>query len=344
MTETAERIVLASRPVGEPTLDNFRLQELPIPQPGPGQMLLRTLWLSLDPYMRGRMSDAPSYAKPVGIGGVMEGGTVSEVIASNVPRFAKGDIVVGRAGWQTHALSDGSSLQKVDPTRAPIQTALGVLGMPGMTAYMGLLEIGKPAAGETVVVAAASGAVGSVVGQIARIKGARAVGIAGGPDKCRYVTEELGFEFLHRPPGTRSRCPSGHGLPERHRRLFRECRRCSGKTVPDEHYHEHVTVYHVKDRGLVVLSSCSHRGVVNAVKQAQEVSGVDKLHALLGGFHLGPAPMDYTKHIASEIVDLKPDIVVPMHCSGENFVEAMREIAPDRLFLGSTGATLTFGA
>jgi 7,8-dihydropterin-6-yl-methyl-4-(beta-D-ribofuranosyl)aminobenzene 5'-phosphate synthase len=118
----------------------------------------------------------------------------------------------------------------------------------------------------------------------------------------------------------------------------------AGKTVPDEHYHEHVTVYHVKDRGLVVLSSCSHRGVVNAVKQAQEVSGVDKLHALLGGFHLGPAPTDYTKHIVSEIVELKPDIVVPMHCSGENFVEAMREIAPDRLFLGSTGATLTFGA
>jgi len=157
-------------------------------------MLLRTLWLSLDPYMRGRMSDAPSYAKPVGIGEVMEGGTVSEVVTSNVHRFAKGDIVVGRTGWQSHALSDGSSLQKVDPTRAPIQTALGVLGMPGMTAYMGLLEIGKPVAGETVVVAAASGAVGSVVGQIARIKGARAVGIAGGPDKCRYVTEELGFD------------------------------------------------------------------------------------------------------------------------------------------------------
>ena len=194
MTETIERIVLASRPVGEPTLDNFRSEKLPITQPGPGQMLLRTLWLSLDPYMRGRMSDAPSYAKPVGIGDVMEGGTVSEVVASNVPRFAKGDIVVGRTGWQTHALSDGSGLQKVDPTRAPIQTALGVLGMPGMTAYMGLLEIGKPAAGETVVVAAASGAVGSVVDQIARIKGAHAVGIAGGPEKCRYVTEELGFD------------------------------------------------------------------------------------------------------------------------------------------------------
>lgn len=118
----------------------------------------------------------------------------------------------------------------------------------------------------------------------------------------------------------------------------------AGKTVADEHYHEHATVFHVKDRGLVVLSSCSHRGVVNTVKQAKEMSGVDKLHALLGGFHLGPAPMDYTRHITQEIVDLKPDIVVPMHCSGDNFVQAMREIAPDRLFVGSAGATLTFGA
>ena len=170
-------------------------------------MLLRTLWLSLDPYMRGRMSDAPSYAKPVGIGDTMEGGTVSEVVASNLPRFGKGDIVVGRTGWQTHALSDGSGLQKVDPTRAPIQTALGVLGMPGMTAYMGLLEIGKPAAGETVVVAAASGAVGSVVGQIARIKGCRAIGIAGGPEKCRVVTEEFGFDAAidYREPGLRKK-------------------------------------------------------------------------------------------------------------------------------------------
>src|SRR5271169_742642 len=215
MTEAAERIVLASRPVGEPTLDNFRLEELPIPQPGPGQLLLRTLWLSLDPYMRSRMSDAPSYAKPVGIGDVMEGGTVSEVVTSNVPRFAKGNIVVGRTGWQTYALSDGSSLQKVEPTRAPVQTALGVLGMPGMTAYMGLLEIGKPAAGETVVVAAASGAVGSVVGQIARIEGARAVGIAGGLDKCRYVTEELGLDACidHRAPDLAAKlkeaCPKG---------------------------------------------------------------------------------------------------------------------------------------
>src|SRR5262249_45005429 len=145
-------------------------------------------------------------------------------VASDVPQFAKGDIVVGRTGWQTHALSDGSGLQTVDPTRAPIQTALGVLGMPGMTAYIGLLEIGKPATGETVVVAAASGAVGSVVGQIARIKGAYVVGIAGGPEKCRYVTDELGFDACidHRTSDF-----GGHpygSLPERYRRLFRECR------------------------------------------------------------------------------------------------------------------------
>src|SRR5450759_2140377 len=139
MTETVQRIVLASRPVGEPTLDNFRLEELPTPQPGPGQMLLRTLWLSLDPYMRGRMSDAPSYAKPVGIGDAMEGGTVSEVVASNVPRFAKGDIVGGRTGRQSDVVAGSASLQKVERTRAPSRTALGVLGMPGMTAYVGLL-------------------------------------------------------------------------------------------------------------------------------------------------------------------------------------------------------------
>ena len=194
MPDTARRIVLASRPVGEPKPSDFRLEEFPVPAPGAGEVLLRTLWLSLDPYMRGRMSDAPSYAAPVGIGEVMEAGTVSEVAASNNDKFAKGDIVLSRAGWQTHALSNGSGLRKLDPALAPVSTALGVLGMPGMTAYSGLLEIGQPKAGETVVVSAASGAVGSGVGQIAKIKGARAVGIAGGPDKCRYVTQELGFD------------------------------------------------------------------------------------------------------------------------------------------------------
>jgi NADPH-dependent curcumin reductase CurA len=215
MPETARRIVLASRPVGEPKPSDFRLEEFPVPQPGPGEMLLKTKWLSLDPYMRGRMSDAPSYAKPVGVGEVMEGGAVSEVVASNNDKFAKGEIVLGHSGWQTHALSNGSGLRKLDPKLAPVQTAVGVLGMPGMTAYTGLLEIGQPKAGETVVVSAASGAVGSIVGQIARIKGARAVGIAGGPDKCRYVREELGFDDCvdHRDPALRDKlkaaCPKG---------------------------------------------------------------------------------------------------------------------------------------
>jgi len=211
----AKRIVLASRPVGEPKPSDFRIEETPIPTPSEGQVLLRTIWLSLDPYMRGRMSDGPSYATPVPIGGVLEAGTVNEVIASNNPDFAKGDIVLARVGWQTHALSDGRGLAKIDPKLAPISTAVGVLGMPGMTAYTGLLDIGKPQTGETVVVAAASGAVGSAVGQIAKIKGARAVGIAGGRDKCDFVKQELGFDECldHRDPGLAAKlkaaCPKG---------------------------------------------------------------------------------------------------------------------------------------
>jgi NADPH-dependent curcumin reductase CurA len=196
------KIVLASRPVGEPKTTDFRLVEETVGEPGPGEVLLKTLWLSLDPYMRGRMSDAKSYAEPVAIGEVMGGGTVSKVIASNNKAFAVGDIVVGYTGWQTYARSDGSDLRKLDPASAPISTALGILGMPGMTAYTGLLNIGKPKLGETLVVAAASGAVGAVVGQIAKLKGCRVVGIAGGPDKVRYLTEELGFDvgLDHRAP------------------------------------------------------------------------------------------------------------------------------------------------
>src|SRR3954469_10600360 len=215
MPETARRIVLASRPVGEPKASDFRLEEYPVPQPGPGELLLKTKWLSLDPYMRGRMSDAPSYAKPVGIGEVMEGGTVNEVVASNNDSFKPGEIVLGHTGWQTHALSNGAGLRKLDPKLAPVSSALGVLGMPGMTAYTGLLEIGQPKAGETVVVSAASGAVGSIVGQIARIKGARAVGIAGGPDKCKYVKEQLGFDDCidhgdaAMPEKLKAACPKG---------------------------------------------------------------------------------------------------------------------------------------
>jgi NADPH-dependent curcumin reductase len=215
MPDTARRIVLASRPLGEPKLSDFRIESIAMVEPGPDQVLLRTLWLSLDPYMRGRMSDAPSYARPVGLNEVMEGGTVCEVVASKHLGFKMGDIVLAHAGWQTHALSDGKGLRKLDAARAPVQTALGVLGMPGMTAYTGLREIGKPKAGETVVVSAASGAVGSVVGQIARIWGARAVGIAGGLDKCRFVKDELGFDECvdHRasdfPERLKAVCPNG---------------------------------------------------------------------------------------------------------------------------------------
>lgn len=215
MSQSAQRIVLASRPVGEPKPENFRLEDYPVPVPGDGQVLLRTVWMSLDPYMRGRMDDGPSYSAPVPIGGVMEGGTVCEVVASNNPGFANGDYVLAHTGWQQYAVSDGKGLRKVDPKMAPISTAVGVLGMPGMTAYTGLLEIGKPKAGETVVVAAASGAVGSAVGQIAKIKGARAVGIAGGKEKCDYVKNELGFDECldHRDPDLKAKlkeaCPKG---------------------------------------------------------------------------------------------------------------------------------------
>ena len=211
----AKRIVLAARPVGEPKPSDFRLEEHAIPTPGAGEVLLRTIWLSLDPYMRGRMSDGPSYAQPVPVGGVMEAGTVCEVVASNNPGFKAGDIVLARAGWQTHAISDGKGLAKVDPKLAPISTAVGVLGMPGMTAYTGLLDIGQPKPGETVVVAAASGAVGSAVGQIAKIKGARAIGIASGKDKCDYVKNEFGFDDCldHRDPDLAAKlkaaCPKG---------------------------------------------------------------------------------------------------------------------------------------
>lgn len=209
------RIVLASRPRGEPTPENFKLDEVEIPQPGPGQTLLRTIYLSLDPYMRGRMNAGASYAAPVEIGGVMEGGAVAEVVASNNPKYKPGDIVVTRTGWQEYALADDEETRPIDPAHGPISYAVGALGMPGFTAYAGLLNIGRPKPGETLVVAAASGAVGSVVGQVAGIKGCRVVGVAGGERKCRYVEDELGFDVCldHHDPGLPDRlkaaCPKG---------------------------------------------------------------------------------------------------------------------------------------
>jgi NADPH-dependent curcumin reductase CurA len=196
MTHTSinHRIVLASRPVGAPTPDNFRLEQVAVPSPQDGEVLVRNLYLSLDPYMRGRLSDAPSYAAPVAIDAVITGGTVSRVEESKHPDYQPGALVLGFGNWQDYAILPGSSLVKLDADHPHPTYALSVLGMPGFTAWHGLLRIGEPKAGETVVVAAASGAVGSVVGQIAKLKGCYVVGIAGGQDKARFLTSELGFD------------------------------------------------------------------------------------------------------------------------------------------------------
>lgn len=189
------QILLASRPVGAPGPDNFKLVESPIPVPGQGQMLLRALWMSLDPYMRGRMSDAKSYSDPVPVGGVMTCGAVCRVMSSQHPGYAEGDLVMSyTAGWQDYSVSDGTMVFKLDPAMPNPSQALGVLGMPGFTGYMGLLDIGQPKPGETVVVAAATGPVGAVVGQVAKLKGCHVVGIAGGAEKCTYAVKELGFD------------------------------------------------------------------------------------------------------------------------------------------------------
>ncbi|MGP9434131.1 NADP-dependent oxidoreductase [Ewingella sp. AOP8-B2-18] len=210
------RFVLASRPKGAPTPDNFRLEEQPVPEAKEGELVLRTLYLSLDPYMRGRMSDAPSYAAPVQIDAVMTGGAVSEVVSSKSPDFKPGDIVLGSTGWQDHPVVKAKEVKKLEgPAEKHPSLALGVLGMPGFTAFMGLLDIGQPQSGETVVVAAATGPVGSLVGQIAKIKGCKVIGIAGGEDKCRYAVEHFGFDECldHRAPDLDKRlkaaCPDG---------------------------------------------------------------------------------------------------------------------------------------
>lgn len=194
MSQDCQRIVLAKRPDGQPGPDNFRLESMPIPVPGPDEVLARVLYLSLDPYMRGRMDDAKSYAKPVDVGATMEGGCVAEVIASNSSAFQPGDIVNGMFGWATHGVLPAKGLRKLDPNLAPLSTAVGVLGMPGLTGWFGLNEHGRPKAGETLVVGAATGAVGSVVGQLAKLHGLRVVGVAGGADKCAFAVEEYGFD------------------------------------------------------------------------------------------------------------------------------------------------------
>jgi len=192
--DTNRQIILMSRPKGMPDLSNFKLQEAPIPKPKEGQVLIRTLYLTVDPYMRGRMNEGPSYIEPFQLNRPPTGGVVGRVVESRSPLFKTGDIVLGFLEWADYAIADANTLQKLDPTLAPVSTALGILGMPGMTAYFGLLDIGQPKVGETVVVSGAAGAVGSLVGQIAKIKGCRVVGIAGGKEKVGILTKELGFD------------------------------------------------------------------------------------------------------------------------------------------------------
>lgn len=220
MPQTAtinRRIVLAARPQGLPTTEDFRLEDAAVPTPGEGEVLLRTLYLSLDPYMREVMNEVgPVYAPSVRLGAPMVGGTVNRVVVSRHPGFREGSLVLGNAGWQDFALSDGTDLVPLDNMNmAQPSHALGGLGMPGFTAYVGLLDIAQPKAGETVVVGAATGAVGAMVGQLAKLKGARVVGVAGGADKCRYAVEQLGFDAcLDRrdsllAPQLAAACPNG---------------------------------------------------------------------------------------------------------------------------------------
>ncbi len=216
MTETIRRsVVLKRRPSGSPRPEDFEVVEGRVPEPQPGEVVTRTLWLSIDPYMRGRLSDRKSYAPPVQIGEVMTGETIGEVVASRSPDFATGDVVSGSRGWQTHSVTSAQNLTKLPRDAAPLSAYLGVLGMPGTTAYSGMTDIGQPKAGETVVISAASGAVGSVAGQLAKRAGARVVGVAGGPDKCLFVQETLGFDDCvdHRSGDLRAEleqaCPKG---------------------------------------------------------------------------------------------------------------------------------------
>ncbi|MCB1343541.1 MAG: NADP-dependent oxidoreductase [Pseudooceanicola sp.] len=219
MTDQMRRIALASRPSGAPVPENFRLETADVPVPGDNEVLVRVHYMSLDPYMRGRMDDAKSYAAPVPIGGTMEAGAVGEVIASNSPAFKPGDFAFGMFGWATHGVAKANLLRKVDPAQVPVTTSLGVLGMPGFTGWYGLTDIGKPKAGETLVVAAATGPVGSMVGQVGKALGLRVVGVAGGADKCKLAVETFGFDACldHRAYGTAgelrtalaAECPKG---------------------------------------------------------------------------------------------------------------------------------------
>ena len=266
-SETNRQWVLASRPVGAPTLTDFNFIESDKPTPKEGELLLRTVYLSLDPYMRGRMSDAKSYAEPVAINEVMVGGTVSRVEISNHPDYEVGEWVVSYSGWQDYSVSNGAGLVKLGKTPAKPSYALGVMGMPGLTAYMGLLDIGQPKAGETVVVAAATGAVGSLVGQIAKLQGCKVVGIAGGEKKCRSAVEELGFDTC-----------IDHKAPNFAEKLAKACD--GGIDV----YYENVGGK-VFDAVLPLLNPCARVPVCGLISQYNVTSlpeGPDRLSMLVG--------------------------------------------------------------
>jgi NADPH-dependent curcumin reductase CurA len=232
-----QQITLASRPDGAPTAANFKLADADMPTPGADEILVEVTHMSLDPYMRGRMDDAKSYAAPVPIGGKMEGGSVGRVIASNSAHFEVGDDVFGAFGWATHSTAPAKMCRKLDTSTVSATTALGVLGMPGFTGWWGFNEYGRPKEGETLAVAAATGPVGSMVGQLAKAKGLRAVGIAGGSDKCAMATDTFGFDACIDPRQRRSCAEHGveRGRPQRHRRLFRKRRRPGFGSSPIAH-------------------------------------------------------------------------------------------------------------
>ena len=278
---TNQQVLLRRRPTGMPTTDDFELVDRPVAEPAEGEVVRRTIYLSLDPYMRGRMSDRRSYAASVALGDVMVGATVSEIVASRHPDFDEGDVVVGYDGWQLYAVGPPLGLRRLDPASAPLSTAIGVLGMPGFTAWYGLTEIGRARAGETVVVSAASGAVGSVVGQLARLRGCRSVGVAGGAAKCAWVTGTLRFDACvdHKSEtmaaDLAAACPVGHRrlLRQRRRRGARRCAGAGQRARADPALRIDQPVQRRRDRG--------RPGLGTAARQARARAGLHH-HATTG--------------------------------------------------------------
>jgi NADPH-dependent curcumin reductase CurA len=334
---------LANRPVGAPSINNFNFVESDKPTPKQGEILLRTVFLSLDPYMRGRMNDAKSYAEPVAIDEVMVGGSVCRVEASNHIDYEVGEWVVSSSGWQDYAISDGVDLLKLGQQPTQPSYALGVMGMPGLTAYMGLLDIGQPKTGETVVVAAATGAVGSLVGQIAKLKGCKVVGIAGGAEKCRSAVEELGFDIC-----------LDHKSPDLAQQLEQACD--TGIDV----YFENVGGK-VFDAVLPLLNSCARIplcGIISQYNATELPEGPDRMFALMGnllvkrikmqgfivfddyGHRYDEFSQDMSQWLADGKIKYREDLVEGLEntvesfiglLEGKNFGKLVMRVGPDTL-------------